>query len=176
VRSALEKAGRTPVSSAEAFRAVYAGEGSDWFWWFGSDHLTDAGEAFDDLFRGHLRAACRFAGVDPPAELARHIVPHRAVWTFTKPVAEIQAGDQLLVRTNCPGTLSWSTDGWKTTGQAPLSRVGGVMAGQAHHVVGLGPFPPGTVLAFRFHCGHQGCSGDAPCCRRVEHAVTVLAP
>ena len=173
IRSMLEKAGRTPASSPEAFRALYAAEGSDWFWWFGSDHHTDAAEEFDDLFRGHLRAACRLAGLDPPPDLDRHIVPHRRVWTFTKPVDEIQAGDELIIRANCPGTLAWSSDAWKTVRQAPLSRVGGVMAGQAHHVTVLGPFSAGTELAFRFHCGHEGCSGEAPCCRGEAQAVKV---
>ena len=174
VRSMLDKAGRTPASSPEAFRALYAAEGSDWFWWFGSDHHTDAAEEFDDLFRGHLRAACQLAGIDPPADLGRHIVPHRAVWTFAKPVGEIQPGDQLVIRANCPGTLEWSTDAWKTRRRSPLGRAGGVMAGQAHHVIPLGPFPAGTELSFRFHCAHEGCSREAPCCRGEAQAVKVI--
>ena len=174
VRSALDKAGKTPGSCPDAFRALYAAEGSDWFWWFGSDHQSDADEDFDDLFRSHLRAACRLAGIDAPPDLDRHIVPHRIVWTFTRPVAEIQAGDELVVRTNCPGTLAWSIDAWATTTEAPLARVGGVMAGQASHALTLGPFSAGTVLMFRFRCGHQGCSGGELCCRGEEQTVKAL--
>ena len=174
VRLLLEKGGHTPASIPDAFRALHAAEGSDWFWWFGSDHHTDAAEAFDDLFRGHLRAACRLAGIEPPADLDSHIVPHRAVWTFTKPRGEIQQGDQLVVRTGCGGTLAWTTDAWRTVARARLNRVGGVMAGQAHHVSVLGPFSAGTELAFRFQCGHEGCPGNAPCCRGEQQAVRVI--
>lgn len=100
VRHALEKAGATPASHPEAYRALYAAEGSDWFWWYGSDHQSDADETFDDLFRNHLKAACGLAGVEDPTGLDRHIVPHRVIWTFTAPVSEIEVGDQLIVRTN----------------------------------------------------------------------------
>jgi len=173
VRSLLAKAGRTPASHSEAFRALYAAEGSDWFWWFGSDHQSDADEAFDDLFRNHLRAACRLADVEVPSELDRHIVPHRALWTFSAPVDTIQAGDELIIRTNCPGNLSWTIDGWVTIGEAALRPVGGVMAGAARYAVTLGPFPASSVVRFTFRCGQPGCAGDSPCCRGDERAVSV---
>jgi alpha-amylase/alpha-mannosidase (GH57 family) len=173
VRALLEKAGRTPASHPEAFRALYAAEGSDWFWWLGSDHQSDADEAFDDLFRGHLRATCRLADIEAPPGLDRHIVPHRVLWTFSAPVDSIQAGDELIARTNCPGSLSWTTDGWITAGEAPLKPVGGVMAGAARYAVTLGPFPESIVVRFRFRCGQPGCAGDSPCCRGDERGVTV---
>lgn len=174
VRRALEESGARPASSPEAFGALYAAEGSDWFWWFGEDHTSDADEAFDDLFRGHLKAACRLAGVEPPTGLDRHIVAHRVVWTFTAPVGEVQPGDRLLVRTNCPGILAWSTDGWRSLRELPLSPSGGVMAGPCRYVVALGPFPAGTSLAFRFHCRHPGCAAEAACCRGEEWTVKVV--
>ena len=174
VRRALELAGVGPDTSPEVFRALYAAEGSDWFWWFGSDHQSDADEAFDDLFRGHLKAACQLAGVEPPHGLERHIVPHRAIWTFTAPLRELRAGDQLIVRTNCPGTLAWSPDGWQTLTESPLSPIGGVMAGPCRYAVTLGPFAAGTTVAFRFRCQHPGCAGDSACCRGEEWAVKVM--
>lgn len=173
VRASLKKAGCAPASHPEAFRALYAAEGSDWFWWFGADHQSDADEAFDDLFRSHLRAACRLAEVEAPPELNRHIVPHRVLWTFSAPIDEIQAGDELIVRTNCPGSLSWSIDGSAAVREAPLGRVGGVMAGAARHAITLGPFSAGSVVRFRFRCRHPGCAGDSPCCRGGERVVTV---
>lgn len=40
---------------ARARRAIYAAEGSDWFWWYGADQNTGAGDAmWDRLFRAHL--------------------------------------------------------------------------------------------------------------------------
>lgn len=175
VRDALHDGGASPATTPAAFQALYAAEGSDWFWWLGSDHASDADEAFDDLFRGHLQAACRLAGVKAPPGLARHIVAHRVAWTFTAPVAEIQAGDRLIVRTNCAGFLEWSVDGWRSADHCRLNPCGGVMAGPSHYTTILGPFPAGTSLAFRFRCDCPGCTceADAPCCRGDEWAVTV---
>jgi len=173
VRRALEAAGAMPNTHREAFQALYAAEGSDWFWWFGDDHTSDADEAFDDLFRGHLKAACQLAGLIPPLELDRHIVPHRRIWTFAAPVRDIQAGDALIVRTNCPGTLTWSRDAWQTETNSTLTPVGGVLAGACRYAVTLGPFPAGTTLAFRFRCQHPGCTGGHVCCRGEEWMVKV---
>jgi len=115
------------------------------------------------------------ADVEPPAGLDRHIVPHRAIWTCTAPLREIQVGDELIVRTNCPGTLTWSLDAWQRLTESPLSPVGGVMAGACRYAVTLGPFPAGTTLAFRFRCQHPGCTGETACCRGQEWTVQVLA-
>jgi alpha-amylase/alpha-mannosidase (GH57 family) len=173
VRASLEQTGRTPESHPDAFRAFYGAEGSDWFWWFGADHQSDADEAFDDLFRAHLRAVCRLAEIEAPPGLDRHIVPHRVLWTFSAPVDAIQAGDELIIRTNCPGNLAWSIDGWATAREAAMHPVGGVMAGAARYAVTLGPFSAGTAVRFRFRCRHPDCDGDSPCCQGEERVVTV---
>jgi hypothetical protein len=34
--------------------ALFAAEGSDWFWWYGDDHSSGHDEEFDALFRAHL--------------------------------------------------------------------------------------------------------------------------
>ena len=177
VRCALDRAGVDAASNPAAFEALYAAEGSDWFWWLGSDHESDADEIFDDLFRAHLRAACTAAGVEPPPGLDRHIVPHRAVWTVTAPVDEIQERDVLVVRTNCSGLVALSTDGWLTTEHIRLTPCGGVLAGPGHHTATLGPFPAGTSLEFRFHCDcvECACDAEAPCARAAPWAVRVVA-
>jgi alpha-amylase/alpha-mannosidase (GH57 family) len=174
VRRALKEAGARPNVHPDAFRALYAAEGSDWFWWFGADHQSEADEAFDDLFRSHLKAACQLAGIEPVPEIDRHIVSHRVIWTFTVPVDEIQAGDQLIVRTNCPGILTWSLDGCQSLTESPLNPVGGVMAGACRYAVTLGPFPAGTTLGFHFRCQYPGCTGDDACCRGREQTVKVV--
>ncbi len=39
-----------------AWEAMYAAEGSDWFWWYGADQGAPGGDApFDKAFRTHLR-------------------------------------------------------------------------------------------------------------------------
>lgn len=172
VRDRLDKAGVTPASHPQAFRALYAAEASDWFWWFGEDHQSESDQAFDAMFRGHLRAACRLAGVEAPSDLERDIVPHRVIWSFTAPVARIHADDELVVTTNCPGEVEWSTDGWRTVTRVALAPSGGVMAGPSRHAVTLRPARAG-MLTFRFRCGHPGCTADAALCRGQEFAVEV---
>lgn len=49
-------------------------EGSDWFWWYGSDQSVDGEQAFDEQFRGTLRHAYAVMGLDPPAELDQPIM------------------------------------------------------------------------------------------------------
>jgi alpha-amylase/alpha-mannosidase (GH57 family) len=45
-----------------AYEAIYAAEGSDWFWWYGNDQSAPAGDKpFDDAFRIHLNNMYKFA-------------------------------------------------------------------------------------------------------------------
>ena len=58
-----------PAALAEAREEVLIAEGSDWFWWYGDDHSSAHDQAFDDLFRRHLRNAYRRLQVPVPDEL-----------------------------------------------------------------------------------------------------------
>ncbi|HUV33010.1 MAG TPA: hypothetical protein VMW31_05515, partial [Devosiaceae bacterium] len=60
-----------PDRRQEAFDAILAAEGSDWFWWYGDDHSSAHDREFDALFRHHLRRAYRALGDEPPDELRR---------------------------------------------------------------------------------------------------------
>lgn len=46
----------TETSNPEAWEALFAAEGSDWFWWFGEGHSSNQDAMFDQLFREHLVA------------------------------------------------------------------------------------------------------------------------
>lgn len=50
--------------------ALLAAEGSDWFWWMGSDQESEQDPEFEALFRLHLRSAYLAAGLPVPAALA----------------------------------------------------------------------------------------------------------
>ena len=65
----------TTQTRPEAYEALYAAEGSDWFWWYGDDQTCEAEPDFDDLFRHHLRCAYMLAALEPPPETG---VQHRA--------------------------------------------------------------------------------------------------
>lgn len=67
-RALVQRAAASPVP-AEAWEALHAAEGSDWFWWFGDDHYTSDKTTFDALFREHLRGVHERAGLTVPGWL-----------------------------------------------------------------------------------------------------------
>jgi alpha-amylase/alpha-mannosidase (GH57 family) len=54
---------------AEAWKAIYAAEGSDWNWWYGDEHSTETQEDFDELFRNYLMKVYKIIGKDIPPHL-----------------------------------------------------------------------------------------------------------
>jgi alpha-amylase/alpha-mannosidase (GH57 family) len=58
--------GLAAADLAAAYDDILIAEGSDWFWWYGDDFVTESAAEFDALFRDRLRAACRRLGVEPP--------------------------------------------------------------------------------------------------------------
>ena len=58
---------------AEAWKAIYIAEGSDWCWWYGDDHHTDQFQTFDLLFRRHLIRVWELLELEPPLTLMRPI-------------------------------------------------------------------------------------------------------
>ena len=171
VRDDVARGGATAATAPAAFHALYAAEGSDWFWWFGGDQESGRDDVFDHLFRTHLRSVYTHLGRDAPAALAEHIVPHVTAWSFTRPVDVLQPGDRLHIVTNCPGELTWWVD--EAPPQTARSHAaGGVMAGPQRHYVTLGPFArDARELRFDFRCTHHGCDGRGACCRAGEQLV-----
>ena len=185
-RDDLEAAGATPASAPGAFEALYAAEGSDWFWWFGDDQDSGNDALFDDLFRMHLANTYRARGAAVPERLAEHIVPRSVTWTKAAPVATMQPGDRLIVRTNCPATLTWwlsengsvgaDTESSSDLHEQALAPVGGVMAGLGRHQAVLGPFGRADeCVSFVFRCQSPNCDGLDACCRGNEHRVRINA-
>ncbi|MCX7708095.1 MAG: hypothetical protein N2204_08820, partial [Anaerolineae bacterium] len=64
---------KTLPDFARAWRAIYAAEGSDWFWWYSHRNTSDQDELFDRLFRHNLAAAYEALGDETPAWLAQPI-------------------------------------------------------------------------------------------------------
>jgi alpha-amylase/alpha-mannosidase (GH57 family) len=58
-----------PVQAAAARKAMFAAEGSDWFWWYGPDFTTENDPLFDRLFRAQLHAVYAACGAVAPASL-----------------------------------------------------------------------------------------------------------
>lgn len=171
-RRALATHGATPASHPDAFDAIYAAEGSDWFWWLGDTQDSGHDRDFDDLFRAHLASAYRAATLAPPDDLAASLTPTVVVWTFTRPVEAVPTGTRLTVRTNCPGALRWRLDEGAVETRE-LVPVGGAMAGARFHDASLGPFERPGRLRFTFLCGHDDCPRAAACCRPEERSVQI---
>jgi hypothetical protein len=142
----------------------------------GDDQASDSDAEFDDLFRKHLKNVYRVLRRKPPPMLDAHIVPHAPIWTFARPIRSIQTGDRLVVRTNCPGRLTWRTDADATWMEFDMIAAGGAMVGLHRYGLTLHPFRPGArCVEFRFKCGHPGCCGTDPCCRSDLQRVDILA-
>jgi len=64
-----------------AWRELYIAQGSDWFWWYGDDHVSGMDDLYDGLFRKHLKNVYLFMGQEAPVFLETAIAR-----TATKPV------------------------------------------------------------------------------------------
>ncbi len=79
--------GSVPAVQREAaWEAIYAAEGSDWFWWYGDDFSSTHDEEFDRLFRAHLASAFRHLGQEVPEYLSRPIIHLHPAKHVTEPV------------------------------------------------------------------------------------------
>jgi alpha-amylase/alpha-mannosidase (GH57 family) len=79
----------------EAWKAIFAAEGSDWNWWYGDEHQTETQEEFDELFRLNLMKVYRVMGNDIPEQLYepilrrdRGIAPTLAMRGFIRPTID----------------------------------------------------------------------------------------
>jgi alpha-amylase/alpha-mannosidase (GH57 family) len=84
-RRALVEAGSDPQRHPEAWDALAAAEGSDWFWWYGEDHFTADRALFDRIFREHLMGARERAGLPVPGELLVPVARQRLKRAGTQP-------------------------------------------------------------------------------------------
>jgi alpha-amylase/alpha-mannosidase (GH57 family) len=174
LRDTLDRAGVTPGDAPAAFEALYAAEGSDWFWWFGADQNSGHDEVFDELFRMHVANAYRAAGLEPSPEVRRRIVPKAVLWTLSERPERVQSGDVVVVRTNCPGVLTWQIDG-RVPESRELAPAGGAMGGGVrHYQLALDPLPPGAeMLRVHFRCTRADCKRDNAACGGDEQVISV---
>ena len=75
----------TADQQRRALNEIYAAEGSDWFWWYGDDFVTDNDLIFDELFRTHLQNVYSICGTPIPAALKTHICRSEAVPEMRQP-------------------------------------------------------------------------------------------
>jgi alpha-amylase/alpha-mannosidase (GH57 family) len=75
----------TPDQFKKAMQEIYAAEGSDWFWWYGGDFVTDNDLLFDELFRTHLQNVYRICGAPIPDVLKTNICRSEVAREVRKP-------------------------------------------------------------------------------------------
>ncbi|MBD2454807.1 glycoside hydrolase [Nostoc sp. FACHB-87] len=66
----------TEETNPAAWEALYAAEGSDWFWWFGEGHSSNQDAIFDELFREHLAGIYKALNEPVPAYLSQAVEVH----------------------------------------------------------------------------------------------------
>lgn len=66
----------TEETNPAAWEALYAAEGSDWFWWFGEGHSSNQDAMFDQLFREHLAALYQALNEPIPEAVRRPVEVH----------------------------------------------------------------------------------------------------
>ncbi len=66
----------TEEKNPRAWEALYAAEGSDWFWWFGEGHSSNQDAMFDRLFREHLIEIYEALGEPVPESLKEEVERH----------------------------------------------------------------------------------------------------
>ena len=69
LQSKADKQEITRDQHEKALEEIYAAEGSDWFWWYGDDFVTENNALFDQSFRGHLENVYRILGAPVPDAL-----------------------------------------------------------------------------------------------------------
>ncbi len=68
----------TEEANPKVWEALYAAEGSDWFWWFGEGHSSNQDAMFDQLFREHLLAMYKALNETVPEALYHPLELHEA--------------------------------------------------------------------------------------------------
>jgi alpha-amylase/alpha-mannosidase (GH57 family) len=69
----------TEETNPKAWEALYAAEGSDWFWWFGEGHSSNHDAMFDQLFREHLSGIYKALNEPIPANLSEPLESHERI-------------------------------------------------------------------------------------------------
>jgi alpha-amylase/alpha-mannosidase (GH57 family) len=99
-------------------QALYAAEGSDWFWWYGDDHFSPHSDRFDRLFRQHLINVYRLLELDPPRDLFEPIKTSSPAGLVREPAAYITP--------DIDGRVSDYFE-WLAAGLFDLTRLGSAM-------------------------------------------------
>jgi len=111
------------MTDEEIWNKFYALEGSDWFWWFGSGHVSATTEVFDELFRLTTAWIYEKIGEEPPAELYSSIQQKAEIFSC-QPIDRISP----VIDGRVTNYYEWYNAGY-----CDIKRMGGTM----HRFAGL---------------------------------------
>ncbi|MGB2867191.1 MAG: carbohydrate-binding module family 20 domain-containing protein, partial [Bacteroidota bacterium] len=104
-RAKVPKKGTKSWYAFRAWESLYAAEGSDWFWWYGTDQNAPSGEKpFDIAYITHLKNIYRFgeqAGGDFPPRTFRPIIPDAAAGRIAQGTMAQSSNDLVNVVFQC---------------------------------------------------------------------------
>ena len=95
---------------ATAFDYILLAEGSDWFWWYGSDQSSGNDDYFGSAFRNLLKNVYTSLGEEPPAYLDIPIIAPSAQ-LFDKPSESVLNENQALLVSGEKNNSIWSDAG-----------------------------------------------------------------
>lgn len=118
-----DRAGLDPEAREKAFEAMLFAEGSDWFWWYGSDQDSGNDDYFDGAFRELLGQVYDAIGMERPSFVGIPIIPQAALPASrttndlvtidvdnTISASEWAAGGEYSVNGDLIGQLGWAFD------------------------------------------------------------------
>ncbi|UCF70946.1 MAG: glycoside hydrolase, partial [candidate division WOR-3 bacterium] len=111
------------IEDKEIWNHLYMLEGSDWFWWFGSGHISATTVVFDELFRLHAASIYEKIGEEPPPELYSPIQQKAEIFSC-QPIDKISPV--------IDGRITNYYE-WYNAGYVDIKRMGGTM----HRFAGL---------------------------------------
>jgi len=106
------------MALAHAWEELYIAEGSDWYWWYGDDHTSGNDDAFDTLFRTHLKNVYKFIGQPAPQFLNVPVKGGAHAGRYTSPTASLN----IKVDGRCTNYFEWLG-----AGRYRADKEGGVM-------------------------------------------------
>jgi hypothetical protein len=108
-RTAVEnaKAKMSEEVYKKAMSEVYIAEGSDWFWWYGDEHVAENKGDFDVLFRWHIAEIYKTIGLNVPDDVSN------AIGSTEKKVTLVQQNGH--VNPTIDGRITTETE-WENAG------------------------------------------------------------
>jgi len=120
--------GKDESALKQAWEHIYAAEGSDWFWWYGDDHVSAQAAQFDLLFRRHLARVYSVLGEPKPDFLDVPISRESGMVQLVPP--------RSFLHVNVDGRLTTFFE-WTDAGKCDPKKRGSMTETTAHIMTGM---------------------------------------